>query len=115
MHSIVITAHFQRGADRAGLSEEDVQRIVAVIAADPLKGDLIQGTGGARKLRFPRPGSGKSGGYRTVHYFAGEDVPVFLLALIDKRASDNLTKAERNELAATLSRIADNYRKRRLQ
>ncbi len=69
------------------------------IAADPLAGELIPGTGGARKLRFARRGAGKSGGYRTVHYFAGLDVPIFLLAVYGKGEKANLTQAERNALA----------------
>ncbi len=87
--------------------------IVATIAADPLAGDLMAGTGGARKLRHPGRGKGKSGGYRTVHYFGGDDVPVFLLALYGKGERDNLSKAERNELAALLPMLADKYRKRK--
>ncbi len=52
----------------------------------------------------------KAGGYRTVHYFGGDDVPIFLLALIDKGEKANLTKAERNQLAKLLPRIAEAYR-----
>jgi hypothetical protein len=74
---------------------------------------LIAGTGGARKVRFARSGSGKRGGSTTVHYFGGDDVPVFLLALIDKRSQANLSKAERNQLAEILPRIAAAYREGR--
>jgi len=38
---------------------------------------------------------------------------VFLLAIYGKGDRDNLTKAERNQLALTLPRIADAYRKAR--
>lgn len=110
MHSVVTTPTFERHASQAGLSEDEIAAIITKIAADPLAGDLIPGTGGARKLRFPRPGKGKSGGYRTVHYFAGDDVPVFLLALIDKGKRADLSMAERNQLAAILSRLAEDYR-----
>ena len=58
-----------------------------------------------------RQGSGKSGGYRMIHYFGGNDVPIFLPALIDKRKMANLTKAELNELAIILPQIAEAYRK----
>ncbi len=68
------------------------------------------GTGGARKLRHAGRGEGKSGGYRTIHYFGGDDVPIFLLALIDKGKRANLSQAERNDLARTLPKIADAYR-----
>jgi len=70
----------------------------------------MEGTGGCRKLRFAGKGKGKSGGFRTVHYFGGDDVPVLLLALIDKGQDDNLTKAERNELRVELAGYADDYR-----
>jgi hypothetical protein len=111
MHTVLFTSVFQRQADAAGPGEEELQAIAVAIAAEPLSGDLTPGTGGARKLRFERSGSGKSGGYRKIHYFGGSDVPAFLLALIDKRQRENLTAAERNELAHILPRIADAYRK----
>jgi hypothetical protein len=81
-----------------------------VIGADPLAGDLIRGTGGLRKIRFARRGEGKSGGYRTIHYFAGDDVPVFLLELIDKRDRENLSRAEQNEIARQLPLLVEDYR-----
>ena len=111
MHTVLFTSVFQRHAAAAGLTDDEVQRIAATNAADPMSGDLIPGAGGARKLRFARPGGGKSGGYRTIHYFGGDDVPVFMLALIDKRERSNISAAERNELARILPLIADAYRK----
>ena len=55
-------------------------------------------------------GKGKSGGYRVIHYYAADDVPVFLLALYSKGTQTNLTKAQKNELSATLPQIAASYR-----
>lgn len=112
MHGVVLTPTFQRQADRAGLGEDEVLAIASAIAADPSGGTLMSGTGGARKVRHAGRGHGKSGGYRTIHYFGGDDVPLFLLALIDKGEKANLTKAERNHLAATLPKIVDAYRRR---
>lgn len=110
MQSVLFTPTFERQAKAAGLGDEDLQEIASYLARDPLAGDLMEGTGGARKVRFARSGAGKSGGYRTIHYFGGDDVPVFLLALVDKGARQNLSKAERNELAKILPRIAAAYR-----
>ncbi|MCY4140088.1 MAG: hypothetical protein OXF56_17700 [Rhodobacteraceae bacterium] len=53
---------------------------------------------------------GKSGGYRTIHYFGGDDVPVFLLSVYAKGTKVNLSRAERNELAKVLPAVADAYR-----
>ena len=77
------------------------------IGAAPTSGDLILGTGGARRLRFPRSGAGRSGGFRIIHCFGGEDVPVFLLALVDKGQRANPSKVERNEPAQVLPGIAE--------
>jgi len=112
MQGAVFTPTFESDVKAARVSENDLMNIVATIAADPLAGDLMAGTGGARKLRHAGRGKGKSGGYRTIHYFGGDDVPIFLLALYGKGDRDNLTKAERNELSALLPRLADKYRKR---
>ncbi len=76
-----------------------------------MAGDLIQGTGGARKVRFAGRGKGKSGGYRVITFYAGERLPVFLLALYAKGERANLTKAERNELRSTLGSIVETDRK----
>jgi hypothetical protein len=110
VQTVVFTPTFETQAKRTGLTEAELFHIAEVIAADRRAGDLIQGSSGARKLRFARTGEGKSGGYRTIHYFAGDDIPVFLLALIDKRERGNLSKTEINQLAAILNQIAASYR-----
>lgn len=114
MHGVVLTSVFERQARRAGLLEDELLEIVAVIAADPQGGDLMPGTGGARKMRHAGRGWGKSGGYRTIHYFGGSDIPLFLLALIDKGERANLTNAEKNDLATALPLLRDVYRRKKL-
>jgi hypothetical protein len=111
MHGVVFTPVFESDVRAARLSEDEMFAIVAAIAVDPTGGDQMVGTGGARKVRHAGRGKGKSGGYRTVHYFGGDDVPVFMLALYGKGDRDNLSKAERNALAAVLPKIASAYRK----
>jgi hypothetical protein len=110
--TLVATPTFESQAKRAGVSEEEMRGICDVIAADPCAGDIIPGSGGARKLRHRAAGAGKSGGWRTIHYFAGEDIPVFLLAIYSKSQKANLTRAERNELAKVLPQIVEAYRSR---
>jgi hypothetical protein len=110
MQTVVLTPTFERDAKEAGLRDEEVMEIVATIAADPRAGDVMVGTGGARKMRHRRQGRGKSGGLRTVHYFAGDDVPIFLLVVFGKGDKDNLTRAERNALSVILPRLAAAYR-----
>ncbi|PWR22401.1 addiction module toxin RelE [Zavarzinia compransoris] len=109
MHSVVETPEFLRAA--AGLLDEgDKSALVDYLAANPRVGDLMPGTGGARKLRWAIGNRGKSGGVRTITYYAGEDVPVFLLTVYGKGEKANLTKAERNELREVLTDLAEIYR-----
>ncbi len=110
LQTLVATPTFEAQAKRAGVSEAELKDICDHIAADPTAGDIMPGTGGARKLRHRTESGGKSGGWRTIHYFAGRDIPVFLLSIYGKSQKDNLTKAERNELASVLPLLADAYR-----
>src|SRR5690348_2411725 len=110
MQTVIETPSYLADCRRAALSDKELADIVATISAAPSAGDLIPGTGGARKLRFPGRGKGKSGGYRTVSFFGGEDVPVLLLALISKGERADLSQAERNELRKELAGYAADYR-----
>ena len=89
------------------MGDEERSAVVDTVAADPTAGEIMPGCGGARKLRIARPGKGKSGGYRVITYFGGDDVPVFLLTVFGKNEKANLNKAERNALAALTKRLTD--------
>jgi hypothetical protein len=93
------------------MSDEEREALVDHVAANPTDGVLIQGTGGCRKLRYRKPGTGKSGGYRVITFFDGEDIPVALLTVFGKNERDNLSKAERNELGAATAAMAIELRK----
>ena len=110
MHTIIETQAFERSAKSAGLSEEEVWDIKMEVSCNPTIGKVMPGTGGARKLRIPASGKGKSGGGRVVYYFGAEDVPVFLLEVFTKGEKVDLTKAECNELRAYLQGLAEDYR-----
>ena len=69
----------------------------------------MQGTGGARKLRWGAKGKGKRGGARVITFYAGRHVPVFLLTAFGKGEQANLSKAERNELRVLLGDLVAEY------
>jgi hypothetical protein len=108
--TVIETQTFQSTAREAGISDEFREFIVTTISEDPMMGDLMPGTGGCRKSRFAGRGKGKSGGYRVVHYNGPDDVPVLLLAVIDKGERDNLDKGERNALRVRVTTYAEEYR-----
>jgi hypothetical protein len=110
MQTVIQTPTFLADAKAAGLDDSELAEIAATIAADPLIGDIIPGTGGARKVRFGGRGKGKSGAYRVITSYAAEDVPVFLLALVDKGQRADISQADRNALREILGTLADEYR-----
>ena len=82
------------------LTPEQMGEIADILAANPKAGEIMQGTGGFRKLRYAGvQGKGKSGGMRTIHLFVTADQEVHLVNIYSKSEKDNLTKAQRNELA----------------
>ena len=97
-NTVVQIAQFAAQA-KGRMSAAEVNDVTDLLAADPLCGDLIQGTGGVRKIRFAVRGKGKSGGVRVVYYYYNETRPLFLLTVFSKNEKDNLTMAERNSLA----------------
>ncbi len=81
------------------LSADERRDVIDYLAARPKAGDLMEGTGGIRKLRWGRGGQGKSGGVRVIYYFHSEAMPLYLLTLFAKNEQANISKAERNDLA----------------
>lgn len=92
------------------MTSEEVAALKAFVARRPMAGDLIVGSGGARKVRFAKGAGGKSGGYRVVTYFGGEDIPVFLMDVYAKGEKSNLSEADKNALRAKLETFARDYR-----
>lgn len=98
MITVAELPEYMRRADKL-LSDAERRDVVDYLATHPKAGDVMEGTGGIRKLRWGRGGRGKSGGVRVVYYFHNEAMPLYLLALFAKNEQANLSKAERNELA----------------
>ncbi|MGB1287083.1 MAG: type II toxin-antitoxin system RelE/ParE family toxin [Aggregatilineales bacterium] len=110
MHTIVETPAFQRNAKKAGVKESELNFIKTFLAYNPTIGSLIPGTGGARKVRFPAQGKGKSGGYRVITFYSGTDIPLFILDIYSKGEKINLTQQEKNILKQLLAKLVDLYR-----
>jgi hypothetical protein len=100
--AVVETPSYLEGAERL-LSEAERFAIIDSVAANPLQGLLIKGTGGLRKMRIGIGARGKRGGGRVIYWFHAENYPVVLLALFAKNEASDLTSDERK----VLSRIAD--------
>ena len=63
----VWTTAFQAGWKRCGFDDDDLTRLEEDLLKDPKAGDVITGTGSARKYRFEYEGRGKSGSTRVIY------------------------------------------------
>jgi hypothetical protein len=110
MLTVVETPSNLRVAE-ALFSEAERESIVAMVAADPECGEVMQGTGGFRKIRVDRSGVGKRGGARVVYILRNEQFPLFLIAAYPKNRKENLSMRERNELAKRANEIFEKYKR----
>lgn len=109
MQGVIETADFLADAVDVGMAEHERALIVLAVSENPKLGDLMPGTGGARKVRFPVTGKGKRGGYRVIYYYGGDDIPVFLLATLKKSERADLRQSEKNELRKELAGLKRDY------
>jgi len=65
-------------------TEEERIEFCAWIAANPMAGDVIRGTGGCRKVRWQRAGTGKRGGARVIYFNRLDDGTIWLLTMYTK-------------------------------
>ncbi len=93
------------------LSQEDKRSLINYLAAHPLSGVVMQGTGGIRKLRWAIGNKGKSGGVRVVYFYHDKSMPLFLLSIFSKSSQVNLSKVERNELSKGINTLLKTYRR----
>lgn len=76
---------------------------------NPEAGDVIEGTGGLRKVRHgdARRGKGKRGGLRVIYYWWVGGAQFWLFAVYDKDELADLSADERCNLKALLKRELD--------
>lgn len=91
LQTVVELPEFQRRA-KAIMSDGEREAAVVWIAENPEAGVALGG--GLRKVRVPRDGGGKSGGFRTIYVFGGRHVPIFLITVFAKNEKANLTTKE---------------------
>ncbi|MEI7740829.1 MAG: type II toxin-antitoxin system RelE/ParE family toxin, partial [Betaproteobacteria bacterium] len=98
MLTVAELSTFMRSAEKL-LNAIERQDVINYLALHPKAGEVMQGTGGVRKMRWGRGGQGKSGGVRVIYYFHNESMPLYLLTLFSKNERSNLSQAERIELS----------------
>jgi hypothetical protein len=81
------------------------------IAANPDAGDVIPDTGGLRKVRWGRAGTGKRGGVRIIYFYHDDTMPLFLLLIYAKTERENWTRDEQRRARVLTESIKQAYRR----
>lgn len=110
LHSVIETPEFVKAAKRAGIEDEERAGIIDHFARNPDDGTALGG--GLFKARIARPGGGKSGGYRTIHFFRGADIPVVMLTVYAKNRKDTLSPAQEAAYREVADMLAKELRAR---
>ena len=81
------------------LLDDDYRLVQEALLRRPEQGDLIEGTGGVRKLRWKEVGRGKRGGLRLIYYWHAEREVILMLFLYRKSEQKDLTADQKRILA----------------
>ena len=72
------------------LSDDEYSELQSYLCEHPDAGDMVKGSGGVRKLRWSRSGTGKSGGVRVCYYVRTQAGQVLMLVIYAKSAKDSI-------------------------
>jgi len=90
---------------KLGLTDGDLAPLEKFLLENPQAGDVLQGTGGIRKLRWTLPNKGKSGGIRILYVDLVIHEEIYILDLFLKSEKENLTGAERNNMKKAVTEL----------
>ncbi len=82
----------------AYLPDDEFQQFQSDLLENPLVGDVIQGTGGLRKVRVGIQGRGKRGGARVIYYYYDSFQRFYLLTIYAKNEMSDLTADQKHQL-----------------
>lgn len=96
------------------LDEGGFSALQQELMRNPAAGEVIEGTGGLRKMRFAdkRRGKGKRGGLRVVYYWWEPGMQFWLYTLYDKDEMPDLTPQQRKTLKAMIKAELESRRAR---
>lgn len=97
MFTVVETSMFEKQWPKYW-SEEERGEFAAFIAEFPSAGDVVPNSGGIRKVRWRRAGTGKSGGVRVVYFTRTVEEEIVLLLMYAKSKTDNITGPKLKEI-----------------
>lgn len=90
-----------------GLNDNNLRELQNILLENPKSGDVIQGTGGLRKIRIPMQGRGKSGGGRVIYVDIEIKEVIYLVNVYTKNEKDDLTEDEKKAFKAVVKMLKE--------
>lgn len=85
-----------------GLTDEVLRDLQNILLNDPKSGDVIQRTGGLRKIRIPMENRGKSSGSRVIYVDIELKETIYFVNVYSKNEKDDLTEDEKKAFKAVV-------------
>lgn len=109
LQAVVETREYIRQADTC-MDEKSRTDFITYIAQNPCEGEIISGTGGARKIRWTSDSNqGKRGGSRVIYYYYDENMPIFLFTAYGKNQKENISTGDKAALKTIIKSIVKLY------
>ena len=105
--TFIMTSGFDRSWARMGLGEAELQALQNLLLLDPDAGDVIPGLAGARKVRIPLEGRGKSGGGRVIYVDVMIREQIYLLLAYPKNVQTDLNPEQKKIIRKLIETIKE--------
>lgn len=105
IREFIFTKPFLASWKAMGLDTKSLKTLEEILLGNPQIGAVIQGTGGARKMRIQLDGRGKSGGGRVVYVDVFEKEKLYLLFAYPKNVQESLTEEQKKAIRILIEAI----------
>ena len=103
--TFILTATFERTWAALDLGDKELQALEEILLTDPDAGEVIQHLAGARKVRIPLEGRGKSGGGRVIYVDVVVKQRIYLLLAYPKNLRADMTPEQKHTIKAIIDAI----------
>ena len=102
-----MTPGFEKSWAAMNLGDDELRELQNLLIEDPEAGDVIQGTGGARKVRIPLEGRGKSSGGRVIYVDVVVRERIYLLMAYPKNMQTDLSPDQKKMVRKVVETIKE--------
>lgn len=103
----MLTTGFEKSWAAMNLGDDELRELQNLLIEDPEAGDVIQGTGGARKVRIPLEGRGKSSGGRVIYVDVVVRERIYLLMAYPKNVQTDLSPDQKKMVRKVVETIKE--------